>query len=158
MTGSWALARAALKAQLDGVTITAPNTETLTAYEYAPGGRQDAQTFPYCFPLPNGHTVTRESGGDRVGRKDVIVRVMLAPKGGVEGGEGMETLHARYDAWCLALTTALDDAITIDGTVDIFGLDQQFGPLGLFDDIDAGWGFEMTLGTMQWSGAATFTA
>ena len=158
MTGSWALARAALKAQLDGVTITAPNTETLTAYEYAPGGRQDAQTFPYCFPLPNGHTVTRESGGDRVGRKDVIVRVMLAPKGGVEGGEGMETLHARYDAWCLALTTALDDAITIDGTVDIFGLDQQFGPLGLFDDIDAGWGFEMTLGTMQWSGAATFSA
>ena len=158
MTGTWALARAALKAQLNGVTISSPNSETLTAYEYAPGGRQDAQTFPYCFPLPNGHTVQRDSGGDLVGRKDVIVRVMLSARGSVEGGEGMETLHTRYDAWCLALTTALDDAIAMDGTVDIFGIDQQFGPLGLFDDIDAGWGMEMTLGTMQWSGAATFSA
>ena len=158
MTGTYALARAALKAQLNGVTISSPNSETLTAYEYAPGGRQDAQTFPYCFPLPNGHTVQRDSGGDLVGRKDVIVRVMLAPRGGVEGGEGMETLHTRYDAWCLALTTALNDAVAMDGTVDIFGIEQQFGPLGLFDDIDAGWGFEMTLGTMQWSEAATFSA
>lgn len=143
--------------QLDAITITSPQAETMKALEYAPGGRQDAQTFPYCFPEPNGHIVQRESGGDRVGIKDVVMRVMLAPRGGVEGGEGMETLHKRYDAWCVSLADALDDAVAIDATVDIYGLDQQFGPLGLFDDIDAGWGFNMTLGTMQWSEAKTFS-
>lgn len=157
MTGTWPLARAALQAQLNAITITSPNAETMVALEYAPGGRQDAVTFPYCFPEPNGHTVTRESGGDRVGVKDVIIRVMLAPRGGVEGGEGMEMLHKRYDAWCVSLTDALDDAVAMDATVDIYGLDQQFGPLGAFDDIDAGWGFDMTIGMMQWSESKTFS-
>lgn len=157
MTGTWALARAALKAQLNGVTISSPHAETLTALEYAPGGRQDVLTFPYCFPAPNGHTETRETGGERVGRKDVVVRVMLSPRGGVEGGEGMETLHKRYDAWCVALGDALDDAVTMDGTADIYALEQEYGPLWPFDDIDAGWGFDLSLGQMQWSGAKTFT-
>jgi hypothetical protein len=157
MTGTWPLARAALAAQLDGITVSSPNAETLRALEFAPGGRQDVGLYPYCYPEPNGHTVTRETGGDRIGVKNVVMRVMLAPTGSVAGGEGMETLHKRYDAWCVSLTDALDDAVAMDATVDIYGLDQQFGPLGLFDDIDAGWGFDMTLGTMQWSESKTFS-
>lgn len=157
MTGTWPLARAALKAQLDGTEIQAPAVERLLALEYAPGGRQDATTFPYCFPEPNGHTITRETGGDRVGVKDIIIRVMLAPRGAPQGVGAVEGLHERYDAWCVALADALDDAVALDATADIYALTQEFGPLGQFDDIDAGWGFEMTLGTMQWSEAKTFS-
>lgn len=157
MSGTWPTFRAALKAQLDGSTVTAPNAETLKAFEYPPG-RQTNAVFPYAFVIPTGETVTRESGGDRVTTKDVRVRVLLAPAGSAEGGSGMEDLAKRYDSWKESLKNALDDAVGMDGTADIYALEQTFGDLAFFDDMDTGWGFEMGLGTMQLSETKTFSA
>jgi len=158
MTGTWPTARAAIKAQLHGLTISSPNSETLTALEYPPGGRQDAGLFPYAYVVPTGETVTRESGGERVTVKDIRVRVMLAAAGGTEGGPGMEDLAKRYDAWKESLKDALDDSVALGGNADIYATEQVFDGLGPFDDIDRGWGFEMTLGTMQLSESKTFSA
>lgn len=150
MSGTWATARAAVKAQCHGVAVSSPFVETLTAYEYAPGGRQDLVTWPYAFPLPTGRSVRHEPGEQRYITTDLAVRVMVAPV----GTEDMETLHQRYDSWCDALADAFDDAIAFDNTVDQW-LTQDFGPLLLFEDIDRGWGFDMTFGGVELSETKT---
>lgn len=158
MAGTWATFRAALKAQLNGVTIDLGadyDAETLKAYEYAAPGRQDAVNWPYCVIMPNGRSVTRESGGDRVTTVPVTVLVMLAPSGAVDSPELLQT---RYDAWCDALADALDDAISMDGTSDIAAHIQTFGDLQPIKSIDEGWGFEMILPSVQISEAKSFSA
>ncbi len=158
MAGSWAAFRAALKAQLNGVTIdlgASYDAETMTALEYAAAGRQDAGNWPYCFILPRGRRVSREAGGDRVSTVEAAVRVMLAPRG---SSENIEYLQQRYDAWCDALADALDDAVAMDGSADIAAHEQLMGPLELYDDLDDGWGFEMTLPAVKYSEAKTFSA
>ncbi|CAB4166851.1 hypothetical protein UFOVP1383_32 [uncultured Caudovirales phage] len=154
MAGTWPTARAALKAQLDGVTasVAGHEAETLDALEYAPGGRQDAQEWPYGFFLPVGEVVTREPGNQRITTKSPVFRVMLAPRG---QSSDMESLHKRYDAWKEALKDALDDAVAADGNADVF-LTQEFGDLAFFEDVDVGWGFDMTFGELQLSETKTF--
>lgn len=150
MSGTWATARAAVQAQCNGVTVSSPYSETLTAYEYAPGGRQDLVAWPYAFPLPTGRRVRHEPGEQRYTTADLVVRVMLAPVGAID----MEELHKRYDAWCVALADAFDDALAFDNTVDQW-LEQVFGPLVLFEDIDRGWGFDMTFEGVELSETKT---
>lgn len=144
MSGTWPLARAAIAAQLNGVTADAGSdyvTETLAAYEWAPGGRQPADLFPYAFILPTTFLVGRGMGKDRKISADVEVRVMLGP---MAASESMEVLQKRYDAWVVSLMDAWDDAATLDGTADI-SVEQAFGGLAQFSDIERGWGFDMTL-------------
>lgn len=157
MSGTWPTYRAALKARLNGLTITSPNSETLTAFEY-PVGRQLVAAWPYAFVVPTGESITRESGGDRVMTKDVRVRIMIATAGSAEGGSGMEDLTKRYDAWKESLKDALDAGVGMDGTADIYALVQEFGDLAAFDDMDTGWGFEMTLEGAQLSESKMFSA
>ena len=78
--------------------------------------------------------------------------VMLAPRG---QSSDMESLHKRYDAWKEALKDALDDAVAADGNADVF-LTQEFGDLAFFEDVDVGWGFDMTFGELQLSETKTF--
>ncbi len=157
MSGTWPTARAAIVAHLNGVTADAGAsyaTETLSAYEWAPGGRQPADKFPYCFITPAEITVSRGPGSYREIAIDVRVRFMLAPRG---QSDDMNMLQQRYDAWVVALMDAWDDAATIDGTADI-SVEQSFGGLALFEDIDNGWGFDMTLGNVRISEVKTFSA
>lgn len=157
MSGTWPTARAAIKAQLNGVTWdlgASYDTATLTAFEYAVPGRQDAVNWPYAFVMPAEQRVRREPGGQRLTDIDAVVRVMLAPKG---QSESMEYLQTQYDAAVEALKDALDDGVALDGTADIF-LEQVFGGLVMYvpGDLDEGWGFEMTLAGIQISETKTF--
>jgi len=154
MAGTWPTARAAIKAQLHGVTWTPAGfaTSELTAFEYAVPGRQDAVNWPYAFIMPTEQRVRREPGGQRMTDIDAVVRVMLAPAG---QSDNIESLQTQYDAAVEALKDALDDGVALDGTADIF-LEQVFAGLVLFDDIDKGWGFEMTLEGIQISETKTF--
>lgn len=155
MSGTWAAARAALAAQLNGVTFDLGAdyaAETLKAYENAAAGRQDAVNWPYAFIMPGEQRVTREPGGQRLSEIDAVVRVMLAPLG---QSDSMEVIQQRYDGWVEALKDALDDAVALDGTSDIF-LAQVFSGLAKYDDLDAGWGFEMTIEGIQISETKTF--
>lgn len=157
MSGTWLLARAAIVAQLNGVTADAGTdyvTETLAAYEWAPGGRQPADLFPYAFILPSTFTVGRGPGSSRELTLDVEVRVMLGP---MAASESMEVLQKRYDAWVVALMDAWDDAATIDGAADI-SVEQIFSGLALFSDIERGWGFGMTFLNVHISEEKTFSA
>jgi hypothetical protein len=151
---TWPAARAAIAAHLDARTLTVPghSAETLDALEFPPGGRQDSGQWPYCFIVPTGQTVNRASALRRIER-DVVVRVMLVPTG---QGYEMESLAKRYEAWKNELTDRMDSAITINGTATVFG-SQSFGDLVLFEDIDAGWGFDMTLGSLQITAAASYS-
>ena len=158
MSGTWPTFRAALKAQLNGVTVdlgASYDAETMMALEYAAPGRQDASNWPYCVVLPEGRHLTRESGGDRVTTVPVTVLVMLAPFG---ASDNQEYLQQRYDAWCDALSDALDDAISMDGTSDIAAHVQDFGRLEQIMSVDEGWGFELILPEVQISEAKTFSA
>lgn len=146
MSGSWVEVREATRLQCDGLIVNAPYYETLTAYEYAPAGRQDAPQWPYAFILPMGRTVRHEPGMQRYTVTDLTVRVFVAPRGQFD----MEAIQGRYDAWCDALSDAFDDALAMDYTVDQW-LVQQFGPLILFNDLDDGWGFDMTFGQIELS-------
>jgi hypothetical protein len=157
MTGTWPLARAAIAAQLDGLTVdlgAAFAAKTLRCEEFAFAGRQDARNFPYAFPLPAEQRVTRAAGSARITEIDATIRVMLVPS--AYSGD-METLHRYYDAWIEAFKDALDDAVTLDGTVDIW-LEQDFGPLTQFDDLDTGWGMDMTIGGIRITEVKTFSA
>lgn len=152
---SWPTARAAIASELTGLTtaVSGLRPETLTAYEYAPAGRQDVSVWPYAFVLPTAQSVSRGANGLRISERDVQVRVMLAPVG---ESQDMESLHKQYDAWVESLKDALDGAVTFGGAA-IFGM-QEFGALALFEDIDHGWGFQLTLGTVRIHEAKTFTA
>jgi hypothetical protein len=157
MSGTWPTARAAIKNQLNGVTADAGasfKSETLTAFEYAPAGRQPADLWPYCFIIPAEVQVNRYPGQMRELIIDVQVRMMLAPDG---EGYDMNALQQRYDAWWVALLDAWDDAATIDGTADI-SVQQSFSGLAQYADIDNGWGFDMTLGSVRISEVKTFSA
>ncbi|MGE0229979.1 MAG: hypothetical protein AB7I38_17040 [Dehalococcoidia bacterium] len=138
---SWATMRAAVKDRLDGLTISTPVAQTLKAYEYAPGGRQDLTVWPYAFPLPLGRNVHRDNGEQRVTTVPFTWRVMLAPRA---QAVDMQRVHQLYDAWCDALVAAFDDAVALDETVDYVD-SQEFQPLQLFLDLDVGWGFDMVL-------------
>lgn len=157
MSGTWATARAAIVAQLNGVTADAGAsyaTETLSAYEWAPGGRQPADKFPYCFITPAEQQVNRYPGQMRETVIDVRVRFMLAPRG---QSDDMNMLQQRYDAWVEALKDAWDDTAALDGSADI-SVEQSFSGLALLEDIDNGWGFDMTLGNVRISEVKTFSA
>lgn len=154
MSGTWPTARAAIKNQCNGVTWdlgASHDTATLTAYEYAAAGRQDAVNWPYAFIMPTEQRVRREPGGQRITDIDAVVRVMIAPKG--QSGS-MEYLQTQYDAAVESLKDALDDGVALDGNADIFD-EQSFGGLSLYDDLDEGWGFEMTIDGIQISETKT---
>lgn len=142
MSGTWPLARAAVKAKIDGaqVTVSGHAQETLDALEYAPGGRQDVNEWPYAFLLPAGRNYRHEPGMQRLIGGSIAVRVMLAPKGNFGS---MESLHQRYDAWVDKLADLFDDALQLDGTCDSWE-EQEFGGLAFFDAAEVGWGFDMT--------------
>lgn len=155
MSGTWPTARAAIKAQLDGLTFTLDadfETETLTAFEFAVPGRQDAGNWPYCFVMPSPPTVERGPGRVRYETRDVRVRVMLAPQG---QSDDLETLQRRYDGWIDVLVAAFDDAVKLDGNADVF-LSQEFTGLTLYDDLDTGWGMELTLEGLRISKVKVF--
>lgn len=157
MSGTWPTARAAIVAQLNGVTADAGATfatETLRAFEFAPPGAQPADLFPYAFILPAELQVGRGPGSYRELTIDVVVRVMLAPRG---QSDDMNALQQRYDAWTVALMDAWDDAATIDGTADI-SVEQSFGGLVDVVDVERAWAFDMTLGQVHISEVKTFSA
>lgn len=153
MAGSWPAARAAIKAQLDGATISDPQSETLSCYEYPPPGASSA--YPWSYVIPSERTVTRRPGGQRWTVIDARVRVVLAPP---TQGASREQLAKRYDAWCGALSDAMDDGIALDGNADVF-LEQRFSGLLQFEGMDHDqWGFEMTLGEIRISETKAFGA
>lgn len=157
MSGTWPTARAAIVAQLNGVTADAGSdyaTETLSAYAWAPPGRQPADKWPYAFITPAEIEVGRGMGGYRELTVDVRVRVMLAPRGETYD---MNALQQRYDAWVSSLMDAWDDTATLDGAADI-SVRQSFSGLFQAEDIDNGWAFDMTLGEVHISEDKTFSA
>lgn len=133
--------RAAVQDRLDGLTISAPEAQTLKAYEYTPGGRQEVTGWPYTFPLPLGREVQRDNGEQRVTTVPFTWRVLLQPPAATSN---MQRVHQLYDAWCDALVAAFDAAVALDNTVDYVD-QQEFRPLTMFLDIDIGWGFDMVL-------------
>ena len=144
MAGTWPTARAAIKTHLDGLTSdlgASFGTETLTAFEWAVPGRQDVANWPYAFIRDSQRRTAPVAGSARVTQADPIVRVMLAPHS-YDGN--METLQRRYDAWVEVIFGAFDDAVTLDGTADVW-LEWAVGDITLFDDLDSGWGFELTM-------------
>lgn len=157
MAGTWPTARAAIVAQINGLSHDLGAdfaSKTLTAREFAFAGRQDASNFPYAFIMPAELRVTRHAGMQRATEVDAVVRVMLAPS---SYAGNMEVLHRLYDGWVATLTDALDDGVALDGTADVF-LDQSFSGLSNYDDLDEGWGFEMTLGGIRITEIKTFGA
>lgn len=155
MSGSFAAARAAIKAQLHGTSVDLGAdyaTQELVAFEYAPPGRQTVEQFPYAFPLPAEVLVGRGPGGMRETLVDWQIRVMMAP----EGEQNLELLQKYYDAWVVALSDAWDDAAGLDGAADI-SVEQDFSGLMIFQDIDKGWGFEMTLKNVRITEDKTFS-
>jgi hypothetical protein len=155
LSGTWPTARAAIVAQLSAATaqVTGLQAETLSAYEWAPAGKQPADKFPYCFVTPAEQQVNRYPGQMRETVIDVRVRFFLSGR----GEDSMENLQKRYDAWVEALKDAWDDTAALDGAADI-SVEQQFGGLALFEDIDTGWGFDMTLGNVRITETKTFSA
>lgn len=154
MAGSWATARAAIKAAIDGAAITSPHAEPLVAYEYPPAGRQGAESFPYAFILPPARHVERWPGGQRVTQvTEAVVVVMLAPP---DGGPDRELLAKRHDAWVDALADVFDSEIALGGTADVV-LGQDFGPEQPFEFEGGRWGFEMRL-AVDISESKTFAA
>jgi len=157
MAGTWAGARAQIQQVLDGLTVdlgVAWQTEQMTAFEYAPPGRQPADLYPYCFILPQNIKVDRFPGNMRKLRIDVGVRVLLAPVGQVDD---INALHRRYDSWWSEIADAWDPQANLNENVDI-SVEQEFSGLALFDDVDQAWGFDMILGEVQISENKAFTA
>lgn len=157
MSGTWPTARAAIKAQLNGVSWDLGadyGAATLTAFEYAVPGRQDAANWPYAFIMPKGPTVERGPGRVRYQTRPVVVRVMLAPLG---QSDSMEYLQTQYDAAVEALMDAFDDAVALDGTADRLGR-QEFTDLTMYTGLDEGWGFEINFGDLRISETKTFSA
>lgn len=155
MSGTWPTARAALVTQIDGLalTVSGHSAETLHAYAYAPPTRQDASNYPIAYVLPVRATVARHPGAERETIiEEVRVRVLLSGP----GATNMESLHQRYDGWWQALRDAVDDAVAMDGGLDVWGA-QEFEGLAQFNDIDVGWGFEMVLRDARFTEVATFT-
>ena len=157
MSGTWPLARAALQAKLNGlqVTSTERQTETLQALEYSPAGRQDVLQWPYAFILPFAQHVRRLPPYQRIVEGQPVVRMMLAP---MNQTEEMQVLQQRYDAWLEVLKDAFDSGIALGGAADVASTEQDFSGLILFEEIDTGWGFDMTLGQFRLSESKTFTA
>lgn len=147
IAGGTSMAAAAVNGTPSGVP-----GETLQAYEWAPG-RQAIGRFPYAFPVPVEVAANRYPGQMRELLIDVGVRVMLS---GI-GEDDMERLHQRYDAWWTALLDAWDDAATLDGAADI-SVQQGFSGLLQYEDIERGWGFDMTLGAVRITEVKTFSA
>ena len=152
MAGTWAIARAALKNQLNGVTWTASGhvAETLVCHEW-PQIRQ--QKYPYAYIVPPSRTVRRGAGEQRVSLLSPSVRIVL---GGQSAIDSPEKLVTRMEAAVAALIDALDDAVTLDGTVDVFA-GQSFSGLTLFDE-DQAWGFELTIEDVRITEVKTFSA
>ena len=142
MAGTWPTFRAALAAKLEGVSwqVEDQAAETLSGFEYTPPGRQEVSLLPYAYLLPFTPEITRVAGGQRLIAGEVTVRVML---GGPD--DDLEAVHQRYDGAWLAIADALDDFVAGDLTAD-YSHDQTFGPLVRFEDIDHGWGFELSIG------------
>ena len=151
MAGTWPLARAALVAQLDGITWEAAGSgvETLDCYEFPPSAAQ--QQYPHAYLIPSPRTVRRAPGGQRVTDIEVRVRFVLAP-----AAAEAEKLSQRYEAAIEAVADALDDAIALDGNADAIG-DQEFTGLEQMPEDQDGWGFSMTL-PVRVSETKTFSA
>jgi hypothetical protein len=156
MSGTWPTARAAIVARLDGLTLALGGdsvAETLAAFEFAPSGRQGVINFPYAYVLPTARNV-RRSAGMRYTTVDAAVRVFLAPPNAqTDAG----ALQRRYDAWCDEIAATFDGAVALGGAADVI-VEQQFDGLERFDDIDQGWGFQFSLGSLRYSEPVTLTA
>lgn len=138
-------------ADVDGDPL-GTKAETLTAFEYAPPGRQGVDVMPYAWLLPAEVSVVRGPTSTRELEVTALVRVVLSPGGEIDP----ELLQTRYDAWWLSLADRFDGFIALGGAADVVNV-QDFGGLVAFEDIDRAWGFEMTLGLLI-SEAKTFAA
>lgn len=132
---------------------TGTKEETLTAFEYGPGGRQGPKVFPFAWIVKESEAVSRLPGW----RESVIassVRVALAPRG---AADDVNELMRRSDEWVRALTVVWDEVASLGGAADI-SVEQEFGGLALYEDVDRYWGFDMSLPNLRVSEPAEFKA
>lgn len=148
MTGTWAGVRAAIRTELNGLSINSPVIESLTAYEHQP---DTTQTTPYAYVVAPARTVTRAAGGQRVTEPTPRVRVLLEAD---TIPNGYEALAQRHDAWIDAIVDGFDDALTLNGNADVL-LSQEFSELALYQPENL-YGFEMTLSGVRISETKTF--
>ena len=148
---TWPAARTAIQAALDGLTVSSPHSETLTAYEYPTPGHVEQDVVPVAFVVPPPRRVERMPSSWQRLHIDVTVRFLL---GGAE--QDFEDLSERAEAWIDAAITAFDSEITLGGAVDVVS-NQNFTGLVFYEDHTRAWGFEMGL-TLQISAAKTLTA
>ncbi len=141
MSGTWPTARAAIVAQLDGLAFDAGGAyeaETLTMLEYPPASVQ-ASILPYAYVIPPARHINRNPGAERETVFDAIrVRILLGSL------DDLERSATRMEALAEALADAFDDAVALDGTVDVL-LSQELGELAIQQPENM-WGFDMTLG------------
>ena len=147
---TWPAARTAIQVALDGLTISSPDAEALTAYEYPTPGHVEHDVLPAAFPLPPARRIVRMPSNWQKTHMDVRVRVLL----GIE--PDIESISTRMESWIEALITAFDSEVTLGGDVDVVG-EQTFTGLEFYEEHSKVWGFEMGL-ALQISAQKTFTA
>lgn len=148
MAGTWADARAAIAAALNGQAATPEGHQqaTLVCSEWPVLSNQ--VKAPYAYVIPPELTVTRFPGAWRSYSGEVKVRIILA------GTTDIASLTKQRDAWAVVVTDAFDTKITLDGDCDYVG-DQTIGPLARFDE-DQAWGFELVFENFRVSGQENF--
>ncbi len=147
---TWPTARTALKNALDGLTISSPNAETLSAYEFPTPGHVEQDELPLAFVLPSARRIERMPTNWQKTHMDARVRFLL----GVN--DDIEEISIRAESWIEKLITTFDSRVKLDNTVDIVG-EQTFTGLEFYDEHSGLWGFEMGL-ALQLSAAASLSA
>ena len=150
MAGTWALARAAFAAALNGQTATPTDHKqsTLVCSEYPIGSNQTVA--PYAYVIPPELETIRFPGGWRALTGEVKIRVILG------GTTDIVSLTKQRDAWALVVTDAFDEKITLDGACDYIG-EQSVTMLAKYDE-DQAWGFETVFENFRVSNAETFAS
>lgn len=130
--------RAAFTALLDGATATAGQdyaTETLRAYDYPPpGGVQTALPCVYSIGAEeeiDSPPMMRHTAGTWA------LEVLL-------GGDDIEQLVRRRDAWRDAIASLADGAQALNGALSALTF-WRYGRLKQSEYVD-GWGFEIQVG------------
>ena len=153
MSGTWPTARAVIVTHLDHLAVDAGAeyaAETLTALAFPPASVQTS-IVPYCYVVPPARRIERWPGSHReMTFTGVRVRFIL---GGL--GDNLERIATRMEAVIEAIADAFDDAVSLDGTVDVV-LSQEISELQVQQPEEM-WGFDMLI-ELSLSEQKTFSA
>lgn len=131
--------RAAFTSLLNGASVSAGlgyETEILKAYDYPPSGSTQT-AFPWVYSIGAEEEIDNPPMM-RHTRGTWALEVVL-------GGEELEQLVRRREAWVIAIAALADTALSLNGALSVL-TDWRYGRLKRSDYYDNWWGFEIEVG------------